>query len=292
MVAISLVVCTRDRVDQLSGALQSLSKLELVDPWELVLVDNGSNDGTAELLHAFCREQSFPVVVESEPRPGLARARNRGLAVSHGEIVAFTDDDCYPQEDFLQCVLRCFRDIDRGFVGGRVLLFDAKDARIGIQESLESVTFPPRSYIRPGVIHGANFAFRRTALMEIGGFDESLGAGSSFLSAEDTDAMARMSASGWWGAYDPRPVVLHHHRRQVESEIARLKRSYEIGAGAYFAKCLLNPALRSKYVSAWGRALWRQSRRKSLWQIQGAARYLGGWMRQIVRSSQPIRSNR
>ena len=49
----------------------------------------------------------------------------------------------------------------------------------------------------------------------IGGFDERFGAATKFFSAEDTDAMARVLGAGWRGAYDPRPLVYHHHGRKV-----------------------------------------------------------------------------
>jgi GT2 family glycosyltransferase len=192
--------------------------------------------------------------------------------------VAFSDDDCYPARDYLAQMLACFRERPLGFVGGRVLPFDPADAEIGTQVRGERVDLHPRAYVRPGVIHGANFAFRREALERIGGFDERFGAGTALASAEDTDALARVLAAGWAGAYDPRPVVHHHHGRRHRAEVVSVERGYGIGAGAYHMKCLLDPRLTLRYAIGWARYV-HDYPRAAPWQLQGAAAYLLPWGR-------------
>jgi hypothetical protein len=78
-----------------------------------------------------------------------------------------------------------------GFVGGRILLYDPSDRRITIQESLEPQSFLPGSFIHPGAIHGANLAFRRAALTEVGGYDPWFGPGALFV-AEELELLARI----------------------------------------------------------------------------------------------------
>ena len=136
------------------------------------------------------------------------------------------------------------------FVGGRILLHDPTDRRITIQESLEPLSFPPGSFIRPGVIQGANVAYRRAALTEVGGFDPWFGAGALY-SGDETELMARISAAGWNGAYDPKPVVYHHHGRKTANDEWRLMRWYDRGRGAYYAKCMLNRRMRNVYFKNW-----------------------------------------
>src|SRR4051794_36185516 len=98
---ISLIISTRDRRSSLTGCLDRVSQLDRPpDGWELVVVDNGSVDGTARWLESLRNARKGLIVVE-EPEPGLARARNAGIAASSGEILAFTDDDCYVSPDFL-----------------------------------------------------------------------------------------------------------------------------------------------------------------------------------------------
>jgi GT2 family glycosyltransferase len=239
-----------------------------------VIVDNGSSDATTQVLEAFGRSFSGHLRLLHHERPGLGGARNAGWRAARGSIVAFTDDDCYPREDYLSRIQSCFSDPRMGFAAGRVLLYDQLDYPVTIQLSDRRVEFPPKSYIAPGDIHGANFGFRRQALEAVGGFDERLGAGSKYHSAEDTDAVARVSAMGWWGVYDPAPTVLHHHRRRAPEQLRQLKKAHGIGAGAYFIKCLANPELRGKYLYRWPKAMMRSGLRRSLWQVVGAWRFL------------------
>jgi glycosyltransferase involved in cell wall biosynthesis len=251
---LSLVVCTRNRARQLSAALRSLAALRSTRPWELVLVDNGSTDETPHIIDRFRNHFGQAMVTLVHRRGGLGSARNAGWKAAAGEIIVFTDDDCYPAEDFLDAVALCFREDARlGFVGGRVLLFDPTDYPITIQESTVRTEVRPGDFLPAGLIHGANLAARRAALEAVGGFDSRFGAGSLFP-CEDVDLLARISARGWHGAYDPRPVVYHHHCRKTCAEAERTMRHYDRGRGAYYTKCVLNPVLRKTYARHW---YWR-----------------------------------
>ena len=273
-VEISLVISTRNRAPQLDQALESYARLEYEGPWDVVIVDNGSTDATPQVLAAFGRRFRGNLRLLQHGRPGLSGARNVGWRAARGAIVAFTDDDCYPQPDYLMRIRRCFSEPRYGFVGGRVLLYDPLDYPITIQLCDRRLELPPACFIAPGQIHGANFAFRRQVLEAIGGFDERLGAGTKYQSAEDTDALARASASGWWGLYDPGPTVSHHHRRRAGKDIQRMRKAHGIGTGAYFMKCLANPHLRGPYLRRWPRALMKAGLRRGFWQLVGAGHFL------------------
>jgi len=241
---LSLVICSRNRASQLEETLKTLVHLEWPPSSELIIVDNGSSDGTRSLIDGFKSQAPVQVVDAFEPQRGLGTARNRGWRLAKGEILAFTDDDCYPKKECLQLVIDCFQEDPRlGFLGGRILLHDPTDYPITIQESDTRHEILPGEFIKAGLIQGANMAIRRTALESVGGFDSRLGTGALF-SCEDVDVVARISAKGWHGAFDPRPLVYHHHRRKDPAEINRLMRDYDRGRGAYYAICLLNPALR------------------------------------------------
>lgn len=245
---ISLVICTRNRANQLALCLKSLLQIECDYPWELVIIDNGSTDNTSNVIEQFQGFFSGQSTMLVEDTPGLARARNRGWRAASGEIIAFTDDDCYPDIKFLQNYIECFAEDSRlGFIGGRILLYDPTDYRITIQESEEQQKIPACSFINPGLIQGANFACRKEALESVNGFDNLLGAGTDFP-CEDVDILARMSGVGWSGLYDPRPLVYHHHQRKTEAEADQLRLEYDKGRGAYYAKCLANSVLRRAYL--------------------------------------------
>jgi glycosyltransferase involved in cell wall biosynthesis len=276
-ISISLVICTRNRAQQLKTCLAYIAALNTSIPWELIVVDNGSSDSTPQALREFGRSASFPLIVLNEPLPGLGRARNLGWRAARGEIIAFTDDDCYVLPDFLDRVLEAFADPKMGYCGGRVNLYDSSDYPITINESAVPEFFPPNNYFATGVIHGANMMFRRAALVDIGGFDNCFGAGARFLSGEDSDACTRASLAGWWGAYAPGPTVLHAHGRKA-ADVVILRRNYDIGDGAYAAKFILRRHTRWLFARRWGAYLamtWRRSggRRECLSQIEGAVRY-------------------
>jgi GT2 family glycosyltransferase len=238
-----------------------------------VVVNNGSTDETGEALRGARDAAPHPLSIVEEPRRGLGRARNRGWKASSGELIAFTDDDCYPADDYLDQLVACFGESSLGFLGGRVLLFDPTDYPITIQERDHRVEIAPRSFVPAGLVHGANFAFRREVLEAIGGFDDAFGAGTPFA-CEDVDALARAAARGWPGAYDPRPLVYHHHQRKTRDEAMRLRRMYDVARGAYYMKCILDPGMRRSYLAAWATGLLAGKPRRTVRELQGALDYL------------------
>ena len=278
---ISLIVCTRNRADGLPRFLEYVSALEPPSGgWELVLVDNGSTDATRQVIEDFARSATMPVRHVYAPVPGLARGRNAGLAAASGEVLAFTDDDCYPQPDYLRALAKVFEEYQPGFVGGRVVLHDPADARIAVKDIAEAIAVPSNSYVRPGLIHGANMAIARGVVRAIGGFDPLLGAGTPCIAGEDTEYLARAAWAGWPGRYDPRPVVAHHHGRKPGPDAERHVRGYDYGRGAYFARFLMHRQAWPTYLRFWCRHAWKHrkpSRMATLGRESvGAARYVKG----------------
>jgi len=270
---LSLVICTRNRGQYLWETLQSLTKVQGNVEWELVVVDNGSTDNTGEILNRFRRQFPHPFGIVYEPIPGLGRARNSGWRTTHGPIVAFTDDDCYPSADYFHKILECFERDEISFVGGRVLLHDQTDYPITIQMLERSMELLPGDFVTPGLIQGANFAFRRSALERVNGFDDRMGAGTPFA-CEDIDILARLLANGLRGIYSPRPLIYHHHRRKNVAEVSRLVKIYDHGRGAYYAKCLLSPALRKVYARNWYWQACNQSFLTTVREVLGAIHFL------------------
>ena len=246
---ISLIICTRNRAASIHRCLDAILKIESVDHFELILVNNASTDHTATLLQKFVDSCALPVVVVNEPIPGLSRARNAGIAAASGDLMAFSDDDCYLAPDYLTALGSSFENNKVGFVGGRVLLFDPTDLPITIQTSEQPAQFLPQQYMPPsGAIHGANFAFRREVFNRIGLFDINLGAGTPCMGAEDTDLLQRALMAGFQGLYSPAPLVFHHHGRRTADDEKTILRAYALARGAYFLKGLINPLTRGLYV--------------------------------------------
>lgn len=270
---ISLIIGTYNRCEQLRRCLEALRYMKFEHDWEIVIVDNGSNDETAAVVRIFTSTDSVPVIYAFEPECGLANAHNLGISISRGKILVFTDDDCYPASDFLSRVWSEFDDPSIGYIAGRVMLHDPADYPVAINESITPRIFPARSCIGVGIVLGANMAFRRKVLLEIGGFDPLFGPGSAF-NAEDVDAAARASAAGWKGKYCPEVVVRHHHGRKT-SDIPYLMKSYGIGIGGFHMKLLLrgHQFLWIAQIVYWVGRRYKYDFRMVLWEPIGAAKY-------------------
>jgi glycosyltransferase involved in cell wall biosynthesis len=281
---VSLIICTRDRCQQLVRCLESLRAIKFERPWELIIVDNKSTDDTAAVVREFIAKTSVSVRYVFAPKSGLGNAHNAGVTIATGRILAFTDDDCYPAPDFLSRVWSAFKDPSVGYIGGRILLHDPADHPMTINESNTPRTFPGRSFVCAGIIQGANMAFRRRVLLDIDGFDPLFGPGAVF-NTEDVDAASRASAVGWKGQYRPEVVVRHHHGRKT-SDAPDLWKAYAIGRGAYHMKLLLRGHeflwfARSVYQLRWR---YKTSRGTILWELVGSVKYAYIYFRLFAKS--------
>jgi glycosyltransferase involved in cell wall biosynthesis len=211
---LSVVICTRDRPDDLERCLRGLAAL--AEPVEIVIVDSASRRPCRALVESY--RQLIPrLEYVYEDGPGLSRARNSGVARSHGEIVAFVDDDAVVAPNWAEVMRSAFAQADVGCVGGSCrAAFAAPRPRwlsdrllqlAGITRFGEQAREPRSSAEWP---FGANFAFRRAALDGAGAFCTALGRhGHSLLSGEDTDMVERVRACGWRVWLEPAAIVDH-----------------------------------------------------------------------------------
>jgi GT2 family glycosyltransferase len=234
-------MCSRDRADQLATALPAV-KAALRRQDRAVVVDSASRDGaTADAARA------AGVDVVRVEEPGLSRARNAGIRAADTEVIAFTDDDCSPSPDWVDTLRAHLRDPAVGFVTGRVVALDAGGATASTLDRAEAVRYrgPQDPY---GIGHGANMAYRRSALEGLGGFDEALGSGSGLRSGEDADMLYRCLAAGWEGVYDPDVTVAHDLWRD-DGAVVKLRYGYGMGNGAYRVKAVRTGAARPRFVA-------------------------------------------
>jgi len=281
---VSLIICSRNRRQQLARCLDSIRRITFDRGWELIIVDNGSTDGTATVVSEFINTSDVRALYVFEPASGKSNGLNASLKIANGEILAFTDDDCYVASDFLSRVWSAFADPSVGYIGGRIMLHDPADHPITINESVIPTIFPARSFVCAGSIQGANMAFRRRVLLDIGGFDPLFGPGALFPAAEEIEAVSRASAMGWMGEYNPEVVVRHHHHRKA-ADAAALWKCYAIGIGAFHMKLLVNGQflwfLRTVWQARWR---YRTSRTFFFWELVGATRYMSIYLAHALAS--------
>lgn len=240
----SIVVVTRNGANSLPLLMEALRNQTVVRhvPCELVVVDNGSTDDTAEVVRRLAVDLGFPVTLEREQRPGKARGLNLAVSLAQGGIIAFTDDDGVPAPDWMEAILGYFsRHPDVDCIGGRVELYDEADAAITIrtsrrEEPLSALDFP----ICNVPIIGCNLAVRKEALVRVGGFDATVGPGSRIGSGDDIDLLYRLLKLGRRVVYVPTVVVRHKHGRRGTDEVTALTRRYVLGRGAFYLKYALD----------------------------------------------------
>lgn len=177
--SISAVICTYNREDYLRGALDSLINQDLAN-YEIVVVDNASTDGTAEIVKSYSDNPQVKYVYE--PKLGLSVARNTGVVNSTGDIVVYLDDDAVAPSHWLQTLLTVFEnDPEVVIAGGKVKLIlpepytdlpewisEQMAGALGVYDlgnemiPINDASFTPR---------GLNYGFRRSFWQEVGGFD-------------------------------------------------------------------------------------------------------------------------
>lgn len=256
--SVTVVVCTRNRGPELRDCLAGLLTLDYPE-LDFVIVDNAPSDDSTRTIVAETvgDDERFTYVLE--PVPGLSRARNRGLRVARGSIIAYTDDDVRVDRDWVTGLVQGFaRRADVACVTSLVCTASISspsehyfDARVSWGDSCEPKLFdavsPDGDRLYPysaGIFGtGAGMAFRSDIIRELGGFDEALGAGTRSAGGEDLDAFVRVLQAGHALAYEPSSLVWHSHR----ADLAGLRRqmySYGTGLTAFYMKHLLSKSTR------------------------------------------------
>lgn len=215
---VSIIIPVRNGAEVIERCLGSIMALDYpVGHREVLVVDNGSTDGTATVA------QAYPVTVVSHFQPGAARARNSGIRAAQGEIVAFIDADCIAEKDWLRELLA---GADNPAVGGFVGPIDALETRRLVARWVDDRELISQERLlssSPAVAAGGNIAYRKEVFDAVGVFDEDMMAG------EDGDLFWRMIRSDrFLVRFNRKARVRHAHPDRV---VPLLRRAFVEGRG-------------------------------------------------------------
>ncbi len=202
----SVVVCTYNGARTIAQCLQSLQRLRYPD-YEVIVVDDGSTDDTPNII------AEYPFVrVISQQNEGLSAARNAGLRAATGEIVAYTDDDCFVDPDWLTMMIAQLEharleDSRVAGLGGPNLTPDDGPTAAAVSAAPGQPTHILESDQVAEHIPGCNMAFWRESLLSVNGFDPQYRA-----AGDDVDICWRLQSAGMWLTFSPSAFVWHHRR--------------------------------------------------------------------------------
>ncbi len=234
---ISVVVCSCNGEPTVRDTMEALQALEYPE-YEVIVVNDGSTDRLPDIV------SEYPVTLINTENRGLSSARNTGMEAASGEIVAYIDDDAYPDPHWLHYLALTFLRGDYVGVGGPNL------APPGDGWIADCVANAPGGPVHVLLcdriaehIPGCNMAFKKTALMAIGGFDPRY-----WTAGDDVDVCWRLQEKGWQIGFSPAAMVWHHRRNSLRA-FWRQQRGYGK------AEALLEEKWPQKY-NAFGHVSW------------------------------------
>ncbi|WP_315860232.1 glycosyltransferase [Cyanobium sp. Cruz-8H5] len=228
---VTIVIPTFGRPLQLQACLAALAVQTLPEPWEVVVVD----DGSPQPLEGVALSWSgwFDLRVIRQDNSGPAAARNRGVQEARGTLIAFTDDDCLPDPQWLDTLVRAAQERPSALVGGATLNglgseFFASTSQLIVDLVYEHFNADPdNSYF----FASNNMLCPRDCFLSLGGFDSSF----PRAGAEDRDFCDRWRISGWPLIWRPDARVEHRHSQSLRKFID-LHIRYGRGAYLYQAR--------------------------------------------------------
>ena len=223
---VSIIIITRNRPAVLQHCLAHV----LDQPYphkQVIVVDSSSNDESERVVAQYPEVICVRLPVQRTIHENRPQARNAGLAVSSGELIAFIDDDAMVQPGWPDALLATYQDETVGAAGGRVISTPKPYcdmitgspilvARPDGRAIIENIGSSSKAQIEVDWLPGCNMSFRRTALEQVGGFDPGL----TFNNLrDDTDICLRVQRAGWRIVFDPAMAVIHlnvHHGRDFQ----------------------------------------------------------------------------
>jgi GT2 family glycosyltransferase len=199
---VSVVVCSYNGAATLDRCLKSFLELDYCD-FEIIVVDDGSVDDTRSILARYPAVRAI-----HQSNQGLSVARNVGFQSATGEIIAYTDSDCFADRNWLTQIVHQFQSNDASAVGGPNLAPEDGWLAACVAASPGQPMHVLESDAVAEHIPGCNMAFRREALAAINGFDPMYR-----KAGDDVDVCWRLQQAGHWITFAPGAFVWHHRRQ-------------------------------------------------------------------------------
>ncbi|MGQ0658303.1 MAG: glycosyltransferase family 2 protein [Chromatiales bacterium] len=252
--SLTVVVCTRNRGDSVSRAVDSILGGDYAD-FELIVVDQSTDDLTEVSMQRYMSDAR--VRYQRTSTTGVSVARNTAIASAAGDTIAITDDDCEARPTWLRELSDAFAvDSGIGIVFGNLLPAPHDPAMGFVPSYLRSDSVLARGIAQKHHVDGvgACMAFKRSVWLALGGFDEMLGAGAPFKAGEEIDFAIRALLAGYCIYETPTVAVVHHGFRTWE-QAKGLIEGYMHGLGAALMKQL--KCRQYAILGVMGRLAWR-----------------------------------
>ncbi len=240
---VSVIICTRNRGDNVLLAAQAVLKGDYAD-LELLIMDQSDDDSTADALRPLCQEDSRLRYIHLES-PGKPGALNAGMEAAHGSYLVLTDDDCEPDANWVRALIAPMeQDAKVGATFGdvRAATHDQIQGYIPDNPIEYNCTIASlQDYLKmPNMVNfgiGANMAVRAVALQAIHGWDPCVGPGARFRNGDDHDLTIRILLAGYTVAFTSAAHIVHFGFR-LWSESAKDVTNTGYGFGTSFTKFL------------------------------------------------------
>jgi|GEM_PF-1450576 len=245
--AVTAVIPTRNRAGRVARLLDSLAEVRTKQlSWEVVVVDNGSTDGTAETVRAAAGRVPAPLRYISEPEPGLHACRHRGAKEARGEVIAYLDDDTQVHREWLRGAEPVLAGL-AGAVVCRILPQWEAPVPSWLEDLVSTGVYGPLTLLDLGgeqrevevsFVWGAGFFVRRSLVFELGGFHpDSMPAGLlRFRGDGEAGLMRKFEAAGHHAWYDPSSVVEHAVSAERMTHAYLRERFYRQGISESFTE--------------------------------------------------------
>ncbi|HET7891798.1 MAG TPA: glycosyltransferase [Candidatus Sulfotelmatobacter sp.] len=199
---VSIIIPTFNGAARIENCLEALLKQTERRDLEILVVNDGSTDPTAEVVGRYSS-----VRLITQVNAGPAAARNRGALEAKGSIILFTDDDCVPAPDWLAAMIEPFRDEEVVGVKGAYRTHQREIVARFVQLEYEDKYRFMSDCAKIDFIDTYSAGFGRDRFLEMDGYDTSF----PVACAEDVELSYRMSARGWTMRFVPGAIVYHTH---------------------------------------------------------------------------------